>query len=146
MGETFEFYNLAGGWKGEASSGFVFIVEYFGEEHFRARGEAAASHLLGVAHQFIKVNFGGSDKSSNTAAALDNAFAFKGGEGVAGGHKADLMNFGEVALGSDGVTGTQITGVNALADGALNSLVGGQAVAVAVLQSHSLSRTSPGLR
>src|SRR5258708_5658279 len=89
---------------------------------------------------------GSSDKSSNTAAALDDAFAFEGGESVTRGHEADLVDFSEVAFGSDGVTGTQITGVNALADGALNSLVGGQAVAVAVLQSHSLSRTSPGLR
>src|SRR5260370_28809174 len=146
MAETFEFYNLAGGWKGEASSGFVFIVEYFGEEHFRARGEAAASHLLRVAHQFIKVNLGSSDKSSNTAAALDDAFAFEGGESVTRGHEADLVDFGEVAFGSDGVTGMQMPGIDALANGALNSLVGGQAVAVAVLQSHSLSRTSPGLR
>src|SRR5258708_472498 len=146
MTKTLEFDDLGRGWKRKASSGFIFIVEHFGEEHPGAGGEAAASHLLRVAHQFIKVNLGSSDKSSNTAAALDDAFAFEGGESVTRGHEADLVDFSEVAFGSDGVTGTQITGVNALPHVALNSRVVGQAVAVAVLQSHSLSRTSPGLR
>src|SRR5258708_27709327 len=127
MAETLEFYNLAGGWKGEASSGFVFIVEYFGEKHFRAGGEAAASHLLRVAHQFIKVNLGGRDKSSDAAAALDHAFAVERGQGVTRGHEADLVDFGEARVGSDGVTGMQMPGIDALANGALNSLVGGQA-------------------
>ena len=51
------------------------------------------------------------------------------------------MNFGEITLGSDGVTGMQLSGIDALADGALNSLVGG--LAIAIFRSHSFSRTAP---
>src|SRR6266853_923292 len=143
MAKALEFDDLCGGGKREASRGFIFVVEHFGEEHPGAGGETATGHLLGVAHQLIEMNFWGGDKSSDAPAPLDDAFAFKGGEGVARGHEADLVDVGEVALGSDGVTGAQITGVNALADGALNSLVGRQAVAV--LYWHSLPRTGPGL-
>src|SRR5712691_8254890 len=138
MAKALEFDDLAGGWKREPSGGFIFIVEHLGEEHPGAGGEAAAGHLFGVAHQLIEMNFWGGDKRSNAAAALDDTFAFERGQSVARGHKTDLVDFGEVALGGYGVTGTQVSGVNALANGALNSLVGGQAVAV--LRWHSLSR------
>ena len=138
MAEALELDDLGGGWKREPSGGFIFVVEHFGEEHPGAGSEAAAGHLLGVAHQLIEMNFWGGDKSSDAPASLDDAFAFERGKGVARGHQADLMDFGEVALGGYGVTGTQVSGINALADGALNSLVGGQAVAV--LRWHSLSR------
>src|SRR6266480_3920828 len=65
--------------------------------------------------------------------------ALEGGESVPRGHEADLMKLGEVAFRSDGVTGAQLAGFDALADPALDSLVRGQAVAV--LRRHSLSRT-----
>src|SRR5713101_6099317 len=84
------------------------------------------------------MNFWGGDESPDAPAAFDDAFLFERGKSVARGHKADLMNFGEVALGGHGVTGTQVSGINALPDDALNSLVGGQAVAA--LRWHSLSR------
>src|SRR5216684_7195631 len=88
------------------------------------------------------MNFGGGNEGSDAPAALDNPFAFEGSESVAGGHEADLMNLGEVALGGNGVPGMQMPGIDTLANGALNSLVGRQAVAV--LRWHSLSRINPG--
>jgi len=88
------------------------------------------------------VNFLRGDKSSDAAPTLDNSIAFERGKSMASGHEADLMNFGEVALGGHGVPGIQVSGIDALTDDALNSLVGRQAVAV--LRWHSLSRTSPG--
>src|SRR5260370_25845528 len=86
------------------------------------------------------MNFGGGNKGSNATAALDNPLAFEGSESMAGGHEADLMNFGEVGLGSDGVAWMQVPGGDTLANGELNSLVGRQAITV--LCWHSLSRTS----
>src|SRR2546429_4702701 len=142
MTQALEFEDAAGGGKRESRGGFVFVVEHFREEHLGAGGEAAAGHLLGIAHQFIKVNFWGGDKSSDAAAALDDSFAFERGQGVAGGHQADLMDLGEVAFGRHGVAGTQVSGIDTLADGALNPLVGRQAVAI--LDWHSLPRTNPG--
>jgi hypothetical protein len=53
------------------------------------------------------------------------------------------MNFGEVALRGDGITGMQLSGIDALADGGLNSLVGGQAGAD--LGWHFLARMGSGL-
>src|SRR5229473_3224413 len=88
------------------------------------------------------MNFGGGHEGSNAAAALDNTFAFEGSKSVARGHEADLMDFGEVPLGGDGVPGMQMPGIDTLANGALNSLVGRQAVAV--LHWHSLSRINRG--
>src|SRR5260370_40377616 len=127
MAEAYKCDDAGGGGKGKPRSCFVFNFEHFGEEHIGAGGEAAAGHLLGIAHQFIKVNFWGGDKSSDAAAALDDSFAFERGKSVARGHEADLMNFGEVALRGDGITGMQLSGIDALADGGLNSLVGRQA-------------------
>ena len=60
---------------------------------------------------------------------------------VVGGHLVASRPVGEIAFGGDGVTGMQLAGVNALADGALNPLVGGQTVAI--LRWHSVSRTVP---
>src|SRR5256885_343788 len=79
MTQALEFDHVAGGGKREARGGFVFVVQHFREEHLGAGGEAAAGHLLGIAHQFIKVNFWGGDKSSDAAAALDDSFAFERG-------------------------------------------------------------------
>src|SRR5713101_2955385 len=72
MAQALEFDDVAGGGKGEPRGCFVFIVEHFGEEHLGAGGEAAAGHLLGIAHQFIEVNFWCGDKGSDAAAALDD--------------------------------------------------------------------------
>src|SRR4029077_1997281 len=130
----------ARGRKREPGGGLAFVLEHFGEEHLGAGGEAAAGHLLGIAHQFIKVNFRRGDKSANAAAAFDDSFAFERGQSVARGHEADLMNLGEVALGGDGVPRMQMPGVDAFTNGALNSLVSRQAVAV--LGWHSLSDSS----
>src|SRR5947207_9678407 len=141
MTQALKLDDVAGGGKREPRGRFVFIVEHFSEEHPGASGEAAAGHLLRIAHQFIKVNFWGSDKSSDAAAPLDDSFAFERGQSVARGHEADLMNLGEITLGSYGVTRMQLSGIDALADGALNSLVGGHAVAI--FRSHSFSRTAP---
>src|SRR5439155_3037411 len=140
VSQALELNDVAGWRKGEPRGRFVFIVEHFSEEHLGTGHQAAAGHLLGIAHQFIEVNFGGGDKSSDAATALDNSFAFERRKSVTGGHKADLMNFGEVTLGSDGVTRMQLPRIDALADDALNSLVGG--LAVAIFRSHSCSRTA----
>src|SRR6266568_2194766 len=118
MTQALEFDDVAGGGKGEPGSGLVFIVEHFGKEHLRACDEAAAGHLLGIAHQFIEVNFWGGDKGSDAASTLDDSFAFEEGKSVARGHEADLMNFGEVALRGNGITGMQLSAIDALAEGA----------------------------
>src|SRR5712692_7518952 len=98
MTQALGFDDAGGGWKGKPRGSFVFIFEHFGEEHLGAGGEAAAGHLLGIAHQLIKVNFWGGDKSSDAAAALNDSFAFERSKSMACSHEADLMNFGEVAL------------------------------------------------
>jgi len=128
VAETLELDDAAGGRKGKTRGGFGLGVDELGEKNFGAGGEAAAGHLLGVAHQFIEMNFGRGDESADTAAALDEAFAFEGGEGVAGGHQADLMELGEVALGGDRVPGLEVAGVDAFADGVLDALVGGDSI------------------
>ncbi len=128
VAEAFELDDLGGGREGKAGRGFIFIVEHFGEKHFGAGGEAASGHLLGVAHQLIEVNFGSGDKRPDTAATLDDAFAFERSESVTSGHEADLMNPGKFAFGSDGITGTQLAGIDALEDRGLDALVSGHAV------------------
>src|SRR5438094_532277 len=142
MTQALQLDDVAGGRKREPRGRFVFIVEHFCEEHLGAGDQAAAGHLLGIAHQFIEVNFWGGDKSSDAAAPLDNSFALERRKSRKGGPEADLMNFGEVTLGSDGVTRMQLPRIDALADDALNSLVGG--LAVAIFRSHSFSRVGTG--
>ena len=142
VAKALELDDAAGGRKGKARGSFGLGVDELGEENFGTGGEAAAGHLLGVAHQFIEMNFGGGDESADAAAALDEAFAFEGSESVASGHQADLMELGEVALGGDGVTGLEVAGVDALADGVLDALIGGQAVAV--FRGNSLARNGAG--
>jgi hypothetical protein len=70
------------------------------------------------------MNLGSGDEGSDAATTLDEAFVLKGGQRVAGGHQADLMHFGEVTLGGDRIAGAKVAGVDAFADGALNTLVG----------------------
>src|SRR6266481_8643227 len=111
MTQALEFDDVAGGRKGEPRGRLIFIVEDFGKEHLGCGNEAAPGHLLRITHQFIEVNFWSGDKRSNAAAALDDSFAFQRGQGVASGHKADLMDFSEVALRGDRVTGMQLSRV-----------------------------------
>src|SRR5260370_34351052 len=143
MTHALEFDDAARGGKREPSRRFVFILQHFREEHLGSGGEAAAGHLLRIAHQLIEVNFGRGDKSADSAAALDNAFAFARGKSMARGHQADLMDLCKIALRRNRVTGMQLSGIDAPANGALNPLVGRQAVAV--LRWHSLPRTGPRL-
>jgi hypothetical protein len=70
------------------------------------------------------MNFGTGDEGSDAATTLDEAFVLKGGQCMAGGHQADLMHLGEVALGRDWIAGAKVAGVNAFTDGTLNTLVG----------------------
>src|SRR5260370_38015816 len=114
MTQALEFDDAGGGGQGKPRSCFVFIFEHFGEEHLGAGGEAAAGHLLGIAHQFIEVNFFGGDKSSDAAAALDDSIAFERGKSVASGHEADLMDFCEVALGGGRVPGVLMFALESL--------------------------------
>ena len=71
------------------------------------------------------MDFGGRDKSSDAAAAFDHTFAFEGSESVTGGHEADFVEFGQVALGTYGIARSEMAGVNASANSQLNALVGG---------------------
>ena len=126
MTQPFEFNDGAGGWKGKARGGFVLVVDNFGEEHFGAGGERACGHLLGVAHQFVEVDFRRCDECADATAALDEAFAFQESKGVARSHETDMVGLGEVTLRRDGVAGLELAGIDALANDALNALIRGQ--------------------
>src|SRR6266446_4819163 len=76
------------------------------------------------------MDFWSRHERSDAAASLHDAVVFERGERVAGGHQADLMNLRQVAFGCDGVAWLQLAGINAFADGALDSLIGRHAVAV----------------
>jgi len=84
--------------------------------------------LLRVAHQLVEVNLGGGDKRADAPAAFHNSFTFQSGQGVAGGHQADLMNLGEISFRRDRVSGAQLARFNALANHALNALISRHAV------------------
>jgi hypothetical protein len=64
-------------------------------------------------------------KSSDAAAAFDHTFAFEGSESVTGGHEADFVEFGQVALGLTGSPGRRWPASMRLANSQLNALVGG---------------------
>src|SRR5215475_16084201 len=71
------------------------------------------------------MNLGSCDEGSDAAAAFDETLTFQGSEGVAGSHQADLVHFGEIPLGRNGVARAKLAGVNTFADGALDALVSG---------------------
>src|SRR5207302_44239 len=123
VAEAFEFDDAAVGRKRKARSGFAFVVNDFGKEHFRGGSERARGHLLGVAHELVEVNFRRRDERADAAAAFDEALAFKEDERVARGHEADVMRTREVTLRGNGVAGLQLAGIDALANDALNALI-----------------------
>jgi len=47
--------------------------------------------VLGVAHQLVEMDFGGSDEGASTATPLDHAFSFHACQCMASGHQADLV-------------------------------------------------------
>ena len=112
--------------KRQASGGVRLILNHFGEENLGCRGHVAGGHLLGIAHQFVEMDFRSGNKSTDAAAAFDNAFLFECGQGMAGSHEADLMELSEIAFGSDRIAGAKMAGVDSLAYCGLNSLIGGQ--------------------
>src|ERR1700746_828505 len=75
------------------------------------------------------------NKSSGTAAALDDPFAFLARQGVPSRHEAHLVRLGQFALGCNGVPGIELRRFDALADGILNSLV--NRCSVAVISGHN---------
>src|SRR6201984_1841355 len=79
--------------------------------------------MFGVAHQLVEVDFGFGDKGADTTAAFNDAFAFEIGEGVARGHEADFVKFGEIALGSNRIARAKVASVNAFANRRLNALI-----------------------
>src|SRR5216684_4228116 len=116
---------------------FLLVVNHFGNEDFRGSCQAAAGHLLGVTHQFVEMNLGRGHEGADAAAALHDAFALKPNERMARGHQADLVDSGKVSLGIHRITGAQMSGFDALANGALNLLVGGDAITGLL---HAISR------
>jgi hypothetical protein len=125
MAKASQFDDRFVGRQRKAGGDFRFASDGFEAENFGCGRQTASGHLLGVAHQFIEMNFGGSDEGADATPALDKAFVFESRQRVAGGHEADLVHFSKVTLGGDGIARTEVAGVNALADGALNTLVGG---------------------
>src|SRR5712692_3591683 len=109
MAQALKFEDAARGGEREPGGCLVFILQHFGEEHLGTGGEATVGHLLGIAHQFIKVNFWSSDKRSAAPAALDDSFMFERGEGVGGGYEACVVVFGELGVGGYGVPGRHMS-------------------------------------
>ena len=109
-----------GGGEAEAGGDFVLAIDDGRGDDAGMRGEAEAGHLFGVPEQLVEMNFGGRDESPGAVAAFDNAVAGEVGEGVAGGHEADVVDSGKLALRGDDVAGFQLAGVDAAADGVLN--------------------------
>src|SRR5689334_4219889 len=69
------------------------------------------------------MNLWGGDKGSDTAAPFDEAFMLERSKGVTGSHQADLVQLGEVAFRGNGIAWTELSGINAPADAALDALV-----------------------
>src|SRR5215469_1854701 len=129
MPQAFELDDLASWRERKPRGGFLLVVDDFREQDFRASDKAAASHLFGVTHQFIEVNLGRGDEGADSAPALDDAFAFKGGERVAGGHQAHVVYFCQFTLRGNAIARTQGAILNGLANGSLNPLVGRDSIA-----------------
>src|SRR6266852_4753132 len=81
------------------------------------------------------MDFWSRHERSDTAAALHDTVVYERGECVARGHQADLMNLRQVAFGWHGVARSQLAGINAFADPALDSLIGRHAVAISCMRS-----------
>ena len=141
--EAFEFEDAALGREREASGGFFFVVDNFGEEDFRDGREATAAHLFGVGHQLIEVDFGGGDEGADSAAAFDDAFALERRQCVARGHEADFVEAGEFPFGGDGIAGLEFAGFDDAADRALNAAIRGNTV-VALREHFRSSTQHPG--
>ena len=122
--EPQQFDDRLGGRKRQARCDIGFVVDEFSEKNLGCGDKTARGHLFGVAHQLVEMDFRLGDKGADAAAALDDTFAFEISERVARGHEADFVKFGEITLGSNRVAGPELTGVNALANGRLNALVG----------------------
>jgi hypothetical protein len=137
--EAFELEDAALGREREASGGFFFVVDNFGEEDFGDGREAAAAHLFGVRHQFIEMNFGGGDEGADAAAALDDAFALERCEGMTRGHEADFVETGEFPFGCDGIAGLEFAGFDDAANRALDAAIRGNTVTA--LREHFRSST-----
>src|SRR5712692_1818198 len=101
-----------------------------------SRSETASGHLFGVAHQFVEMDLGSRNERADASAAFDDALLFQSSQRVAGGHQTDLMNLGEVSFRRNRVTRAQLSGFDALSNGALNSLVRRHAVAMFLLFRH----------
>jgi hypothetical protein len=69
------------------------------------------------------MNFWSGDESADPSAALDQAFALEGGESVASGHEADIMNSCEFSFGGYHVSGAQLASVNASSNLFLDPLI-----------------------
>src|SRR5712692_858246 len=137
MTQAFQLDDPAVGRQRKPRRDFLLVVNHFGNEDFRGSREAAAGHLLRVAHQFIEMNFGRGHEGADAAAALHDTFAFEPNERMARGHQADLVDSGQVSLGIHRITGAQMSGLDALANGVLNPLVGGDAITGLL---HAISR------
>src|SRR5882762_1273809 len=122
MAQAFEFYDPRIGREGQTGGDLLLVVNNFREQDLGSGSQTATGHLLRVAHQLIEVNLGGCDEGADASTTFHDPFTFQRGQGVAGGHQADLMNFGEISFRRNRVPGAQLAGFNALANHALNAL------------------------
>ena len=105
MTETFHLHQAAIGRRGKASRNLRLIVNDFAAQKLRGGDQAAAGHLLGVAHQLVEVNFGRRYKSSGASTPLHCALTLQRSQGMPGRHQAYLVNPGQFSFGIDRVTG-----------------------------------------
>src|ERR1700751_6321939 len=119
---------MTGRRKPQASGDLKLMVDNFCGENTRPSCQPTASHVLGVTHQFVEVDFRRGDKCAGTATALDDALALEACERMACGHQADAMNPGEFTFRIDGSADLQLSAFDSLTDDGLNFLIfGGRA-------------------
>src|SRR5207248_1038079 len=92
--------------------------------------EPPARHMLGIAHQLVKLNLGGGHKSAGAAPTFHQAFALQSGQGVASRHQTHLVGFGQFAFRLDQVPRLQLRRFDAGPDGVLDAFIYRGAVAM----------------
>src|SRR6266516_7320174 len=99
MPDSFNLHHATCGRQIQPRGDLVFVVNNFGSDDLRVGGEAAARHLLGIAHQLVEMYSWRRYEGARTSAAFHHALALKASERMTGSHQAHSVDLGKLPLG-----------------------------------------------